>query len=130
MPLVITSAYAGVFALFFVFLSVRVIGQRRSARVSLGDGGDGELLRRTRVHANFAEYVPLTLILMMLAELQGQPAWRIHLIGVLLLIGRAAHAHGVSQVPQITALRVAGMTGTIAAIVTGAVVNLLPVLAR
>jgi uncharacterized membrane protein YecN with MAPEG domain len=114
----------------FVLLSVRVIGQRRSARVSLGDGGDTELIRRTRVHANFAEYVPLTLILMMLAELQGQPSWRIHLIGVLLLIGRAAHAYGVSHAPQIVALRLVGMIGTIAAIVTGALVNLAAALAR
>ncbi|HEY3147996.1 MAG TPA: MAPEG family protein [Dongiaceae bacterium] len=130
MPLAVTSAYAALLALLFVLLSVRVIGQRRSARVSLGDGGDTELIRRTRVHANFAEYVPLTLILMMLAELQGQPSWRIHLIGVLLLIGRAAHAYGVSHAPQIVALRLVGMIGTIAAIVTGALVNLAAALAR
>jgi hypothetical protein len=130
MPPVVTSAYAALFAVFFVLLSVRVIGQRRSARISLGDGGDGELLRRTRAHANFAEYVPLTLILMMLAELQGQPVWCIHLTGVVLLVGRAAHALGLNRVPQVTALRVAGMTATIAATVTGAVLNLLATLAR
>ena len=58
---------------------------------------------------NFAEYVPLALILMALAELQGQPGWIIHLIGALLAVGRLAHAYGVSQAPQILKLRVLGM---------------------
>ena len=57
-------------ALFFVVLTFRVIGKRRVARISLGDGGDRGLLRRQRAHANFAEYVPLALILMICAEMQ------------------------------------------------------------
>ena len=129
MTLSITPVYAALFALFFVALSLRVIRFRRSARISLGDGGDEELRRRTRVHANFAEYVPLTLLLMALAELQGQPGWSIHAIGALLAIGRLAHAYGVSQAPQIMKLRVLGMVTTIAAMVTGAVTNLTAALA-
>ena len=77
----ITPLYAGVVTLFFVFLSFRVIGGRRAARVALGDGGDRILLRRLRVHGNFAEYVPLAIVLMALAELQGAPAWTLHLVG-------------------------------------------------
>ena len=34
--------------------------------------------RAMRVHANFAEYVPLALILVAFAELQGQPAAFVH----------------------------------------------------
>ena len=120
----ITPVYAGLLALFFVFLSLRVIRFRRAAGISLGDGGDEEMRRRVRVHANFAEYAPLALILMALAELQAQPAWAIHLIGVLLAAGRAAHAYGVSQAPQIMKLRVAGMVATVGAIVVGAALNL------
>jgi len=129
MQLAITPVYAALFALSFVFLSMRVIRLRRAARISFGDGGDQELQRRTRVHANFAEYVPLTLILMALAELQDQPGWTIHLIGALLLIGPAAHAYGVSQAPQILKLRVTGMVTTIAAIVVGSLANLTGALA-
>ena len=129
MALSITPIYAALFALFFVALSLRVIRFRRSARISLGDGGDEELRRRTRVHANFAEYVPLTLVLMALAELQGQPGWSIHAIGALLAVGRLGHAYGVSQAPQIGKLRVLGMVTTIAAMVTGAVANLTAALA-
>jgi uncharacterized membrane protein YecN with MAPEG domain len=81
------------------------------------------------VHANFAEYVPLALVLMALAEVQGQPGWTIHLVGVLLAVGRIAHAYGVSQAPRILKLRVLGMVATTAAMVTGAVANLTAALA-
>ena len=104
----VTPVYAGLLALLFIFLSVRVIGMRRSARVALGDGGNPALLRRQRVHGNFAEYVPLALILMALAELQNPPGWMIHAIGIPLLLGRAAHAYGVSCEPEMLRVRVSG----------------------
>lgn len=124
MPIVVTPIYAGLLALLYVFLSLRVIRLRRAQRISLGDGGDAQMQRRMRVHGNFAEYVPLALVLMFLAEWLGQPTWLIHLMGALLLIGRAAHAYGVSQTPQILPLRVGGMVSTIAAIMVGAIANL------
>lgn len=124
MQVALAPVYAGLRALLFVFLSLRVIRFRRMAGISLGDGGDEELRRRMRAHANFAEYVPLALILMALAEYQGQPAWIIHLVGVPLVAGRAAHAYAVSQAPQIMPLRVAGMIATITAIVVAAAANL------
>ena len=64
----ITALYASLLAPLFILLSVRVIGARRSARVPVGDGGNTVLLRRMRVQANFAEYVPFALLLMALAE--------------------------------------------------------------
>ena len=124
MPIVVTPIYAGLLALLYVFLSFRVIRMRRGARINLGDGGDAEMQRRMRVHGNFSEYVPLTLILMFLAEWLDQSVWLLHLMGVLLLVGRTAHAYGVSQTPQILPLRVAGMVSTIAAIIIGAIANL------
>jgi uncharacterized membrane protein YecN with MAPEG domain len=110
----------------FVFLSFRVIGFRRKARIGLGDGGNRSLMRRQRVHGNFAEYAPLVIVLMALAELQGQPIWTIHLIGVCLVAGRLFHAYGVSQEPEMTKLRVAGMVLTFTALISGALSNLEP----
>ncbi|HXW70069.1 MAG TPA: MAPEG family protein [Methylocella sp.] len=55
----VTALYASLLTPFFIALALRVISMRASAKVAFGDGGDRELLRRTRVHANFAEYVPL-----------------------------------------------------------------------
>jgi uncharacterized membrane protein YecN with MAPEG domain len=112
----ITAFYASLLAVLFLILSVRVIGWRRERHVELGDGEDRELLRRMRVHANFAEYVPLTLILMALAESMVPPYILLHLVGLLLLAGRLVHAYGLSQTPQILRYRVLGMTLTMTAL--------------
>lgn len=120
----VTPVYAGLLALMFIVLSIRVIGMRRSVRVALGDGGNPALLRRQRVQGNFAEYAPLALFLMALAELQHLPDWVIHAIGILLLVGRATHAYGVGREPELLRARVLGMALTFAALGAGAVANL------
>jgi len=105
----ITACYAALLALFFVFLSFRVIGWRRVKQVELGHGDDNQLLRRMRVHANFAEYVPFTLLLMAMAESMAAPRAPIHLAGLILIAGRLIHAYGLSQTPHILRFRVSGM---------------------
>lgn len=124
MTISITPVYAGLLALFYVVLSMRVIRARRSAKVVLGDGGDEKLVRRQRVHGNFAEYVPIVLILMGLAELQARSDVIIHLIGSLLVIGRLLHAFGVDRPPYNFRFRIAGMVMTFAALITGGLINL------
>ena len=120
----ITPLYVSFLALMFVALSVRVIAARRSAAVGLGDGGNRALLRRVRAHANFAEYVPLAVILMALLELQNAPAWIVHLLGVTLICGRAIHAYGVGRDPERLRFRVIGMALTFTVLVLGALATL------
>jgi uncharacterized membrane protein YecN with MAPEG domain len=83
MPLV-TPLYAALAAAMMIVLSLRVIGARRSRRVAIGDGADEEVARRIRAHGNFAEYAPLALLLILLLELGGAPAWQLHLLGAAL----------------------------------------------
>lgn len=116
----ITAFYAGLLALLYVVLAVRVIGARRGARVALGDGGDAGLMRRIRVHANFAEYVPMALLLLSLAESLKTDVRLLHGLGVVLLGGRIVHAVGVSQATEWLALRVGGMAATFAVILGAA----------
>jgi len=59
----ILPIYAALLALLFVLLSIRTIRTRHSRGVALGHGDDPAMLRAMRVHANFAEYVPLALLL-------------------------------------------------------------------
>lgn len=117
----ITAFYAALLAVLFIYLSVRVISWRRDRRVEFGHGEDLELLRRTRVHANFAEYAPFALLLMALAESMAPPDQVIHLAGMLLIAGRLLHAYGTSQSPPIMRYRVYGMYLTFAAIGTAAI---------
>ena len=128
--IVVTPAYAALLAVIFAVLAIRVIGRRRVARVSLGDGGDLQLLRRQRAHANFAEYVPLVLILMICAELQQAQFWLLNLVGLCLVVGRVLHAYALSREPEPMSLRVAGMGLTITALLIGALGNLILVAAR
>ncbi|MEQ1717758.1 MAG: MAPEG family protein [Hyphomicrobium sp.] len=112
----ITALYAALLAPLLIFLSARVIGRRREAKVTLGPGEDALLLRRMRVQANFAEYVPFALLSLALAETVGTSALVLHLIGATLLAGRYVHAYGVSQSPENFTLRIAGMVATFVAI--------------
>jgi uncharacterized protein len=118
----ITAFYASLLAILYIFLSARVIGWRRIRRVELGHGEDRELLRRMRVHANFAEYVPFTLLLMALAESMAPPRPIVHLVGIILVAGRLLHAYGLSQTPQILRYRVWGMMATFTALGIAALV--------
>ncbi|MEM8988483.1 MAG: MAPEG family protein [Pseudomonadota bacterium] len=120
----LTAAYAGILTLFYLVLSFRAIGARQTAKVGLGDGGDAALLRRLRVHGNFAEYAPLGLLLMAFAELNAAPAWMIHAIGGPLMAGRLAHAVGFGRKPEWTACRTLGMALTFTALILAAGLNL------
>ena len=102
---VIVPAYAAIFAFIYLVLSVQVIRARRQAKTAIGTRGDVRLERKIRVHANFAEYVPFALLLLSFVEMQGGPAWLIHLICLAFLAGRAIHAYGVSQVQEDYSLR-------------------------
>lgn len=121
----ITALYAGLLAPLFVLLSARVIVRRRSARVAIGHGEDALLLRRMRVHANFAEYVPIALILMALAESMQTSVYLLHATGVALVAGRLIHAYGVSQPKERLPLRVTGMVLTLSVILLLAMTCLL-----
>lgn len=91
----ITSIYAGLLAIWFVLLSYRVV-QQRGHGVSLGDGGDQVLLRRIRAHGNFAEYVPIILILLGALEFGGAKPWLLHVLGATLLVARLLHGVALS----------------------------------
>jgi hypothetical protein len=89
--------YAALLGFLFFYLSIRTIGLRRRLQIGIGSNENDEMLRGMRVHSNFAEYVPITLLLIYFVEIQGGHQLLIHALGVLLLVGRSVHAYGVSQ---------------------------------
>ncbi len=106
----ITLLYAGLLAFWFLILSIRVIsGRTGKGNPSLGDGGDSNMLRRIRGHGNFAEYVPITLMLIGFLEISGQASWVIHTIGSTLLIGRVLHGYALAFTPDYVFGRSAGI---------------------
>lgn len=107
------ALYAALLALLFIALSVRTIGLRRRLRIAVGDAGNAEMLRAMRVHSNFAEYVPLALLLLYFTEISGAPLLLVHVLGSALLLGRLMHAYGVSQAHENFRYRVFGMAMTL-----------------
>ncbi len=108
----ITPLYAALLGLIFIALSIRTIRLRRRFRVAIGDGRNTLLQRAMRVNANFAEYIPLTLLLIYFVELHDGPRLHIHLLGIALVCGRLLHAWGVSQEQEKFRYRTAGMVLT------------------
>ena len=96
----IVPFYSAVLGLIFIFLSARVVVARRQFRVRLGSGGHELLERRIRVQGNFAEYVPLTIILLTFLELYGAASWLVHVLCIGLIVGRCLHAHCVGRINE------------------------------
>ena len=92
MQLTITAIYAGILALIILALGINVTMHRVKLRISLGDGGNPQMLRMIRLHANAIEYVPLALLLMAIYEING--GWRaaLHVIGIALVVARLAQS--------------------------------------
>ena len=116
--------YIAVLAVGLIPLAFRVIGIRRGQRIGIGDGGNRELAQAVRVHANYAENAPFGLALLLALPLAASPAWCVHLVGLCLVIGRAAHAFGLSQTVGSSPGRVAGMILTFTALIIGAAILL------
>jgi uncharacterized membrane protein YecN with MAPEG domain len=118
---VIVPFYAAVLGLIFIFLSARVVVARRKFRIRLGSGGQEVLERRIRVQGNFAEYVPLTVILLSFLELYGATKWLVHLLCIALILGRCLHAYCVSRVDEDIRQRRAAMGLTFGTLLIAAV---------
>ena len=111
MELDVTLFTAAVCGLIYLALSYRVSQTRMGAKISIGDAGNEALITRIRTHANFAEYVPIILILMGLIELSGGSRTLLWIVGLLLIAARIAHAIGMGR-PAPNPYRMSGTAGT------------------
>ncbi len=117
----ITALAAAALALWLLWLSAAVIRQRIAASRALGvREADRMLLRAVRAHANFAEYAPMALLLLLLLEVGGAPAWWVGALAAALVAGRVTHALGISREPEALRFRQAGMMLTFAVLGLGA----------
>lgn len=115
----VTALYAGILSILFAYLALRVGLTRASNGVMHGDGGKQDMVRKARVRGdlslegsplipdtgdrvlqaqgNLAEYLPVFLILFSLLELnKGLSSYTLHLVGLLFVAARVAHAAQLS----------------------------------
>jgi uncharacterized membrane protein YecN with MAPEG domain len=119
----VTPLYAGLLALFFVVLSVRVVNLRRRG-IIFGDNGDVGVIRIVRAQANFAEYVPLALLMLGLLEMGRFSIYLLHALGLALLIARLLHGFALSFGWKMRFGRVAGAALTFVVLLIEAVLCL------
>jgi len=118
----ITSIYAALSSFLIVLLSLNVVRLRRSGKVSLGDGDMPALQVAIRTQGNAIEYIPISLILLLLLELNKGNGLMLHIGGIALLVGRSLHAYGLTT--GNLQLRVLGMVFTFSNIIYLAIANL------
>jgi len=93
----ITLIFAAAMGLLNIWLGVRVSGLRVSRKVLIGHGNVPQLESRMRAHANFNEYVPIALLLMLLIEMNVGPSRWLWGVGALLVVARVIHPLGMDR---------------------------------
>src|ERR1700742_4507031 len=107
----ITAGYLALLALVYAALALNVVRLRRSKRAVFGDAGNPELRSAIRAHAHFAEYLPITALMVMMLEMSGTAAWRVHILMIVLVISRLLHPVGIYAARGTSAFRVCRMGG-------------------
>jgi len=107
MPVPVVALYAPLNAFFNIALATNVVRFRTKGAKDTDKG----LNLAIRIHGNNAEFVPLALLMMLVAELCGGQSLWLHIAGGALLAARVSHALGMPlKAPN--ALRSAGVVGT------------------
>ena len=109
---IIVPAYAALLTCIYIFLSSRVIQSRASTKIGIGTGGHRGLERRMRIHANFAEYVPLALLLLLFMEMQGRPSSLVHALCIVLVVARIGHVIALWNEKELLWLRIVSVSAT------------------
>ena len=94
---------------------------RQSTKKWFLDGGDRQFAKLIRGHGNFAETVPIALVLIALLELQGSSNFTLHVLGTALVIGRISHYIQLTGLVKPLIFRTGGMILTLGTIVSASV---------
>jgi uncharacterized protein len=90
------SLFSAAFAaLIVIWLGIRCGQVRGREKIMHGDGGSALLLRRMRAQANFVEYTPFALALIVLLDLMDVNPMALGLTAAAFLVGRVLHAIGM-----------------------------------
>lgn len=120
LPLPITAIYAAALVAVATWLGFSIGSARGKAKISILHGDDMELAEKMRRHGNFAEHVPLALIMIAIIELNGAAPLLLHVLGIGLVAARIAHPLGLHHDNISHPLRAIGAAGTLLVTVVSA----------
>lgn len=123
----ITGFYLGLLGLLYAVLGLQVSRLRRGNKVLFGDGDNIKLRSAIRAHANFAEYVPIIVLMVAMLEMSGMAAARVHLLMGALLVARLLHPLGMYVGPRTLRFQICRVGGIVLTILVliGAALQLL-----
>ena len=124
LSLSVTGLYASLLAILFITLAINIIRLRYQYKTGIGDGGHETLEKAIRVHGNFAEYIPMALLMLGLYEINGADPSVLHVLEASLFIGRILHAVGLSKTKGVSKQRQIGMISLFIVMVILAVENI------
>ena len=125
MSVPVVALYGAVNAFINIGLALAVSRARGKEKVSLGHGDSPAMLRVMRAHGNNAEFVPLALVMLLIAELMGGSSLWLHVLGGTLTVARILQPIGIYQEKAPNAARFIGTAGTWVMILATAVYVLL-----
>jgi uncharacterized protein len=138
LPISLTAAAAA--ALINLWLGIRIGRVRTAEKISIGDGGNERLIRRMRAQANFVEFTPFFLVLIVLIELATGTSMVLWAIMALYMAARIAHAFGMDGndrarglgilVTMVTLLGLAGYAVYVAQVSAGRITTTVPLAAE
>lgn len=91
----VASLFAAILTVWLVGQSVYVMYLRATRRILVGSAGNPLLERAARAQGNTAEYLPLAVTLVALAEVQGGDPEFLAGLGAAMLLGRIIHAYSL-----------------------------------
>jgi uncharacterized membrane protein YecN with MAPEG domain len=112
-PPMVTAFTAGLIIVMQMVLAFSVVRARRSARQSIGDGGNQQLLLAIRRHGNFAENAAIFVACSSLLEIMGGGGTGLMMLCVGFVLGRIGHLIGLSMKRTVNAFRIGGIILTI-----------------
>ena len=129
-PPFVTAIFAAILGLLAAALTANVIIHRVRLKVDSGDGGLPAMAQAIRAHGNFAEHVPLALLLIAAVEMLGAARWLVVALGAALLVARLASALGLGRSLAGTPPRQIGAALTLAVTIVASVTILATALAH
>ncbi|GJL91881.1 MAPEG family protein [Hyphococcus sp.] len=89
--------WVGLNALLLIYISARVGMARGKHKVSLGDGGNPDMVKAIRAQGNYIEYAPAAIGGLVLLALLNTSVLAIHILGGVFFFGRVAHLLGLGM---------------------------------
>jgi uncharacterized protein len=119
----ISALYGAILGLLICWLALKVVSVRRKHKVLYADGGIAELQIARTAHSNATEYIPISLLLLLILEYSTAYGVLVHFMGVCIVAGRIIHCWGI--LTETLRLRALGMQFTLFSIIALSVINII-----